>query len=449
MMKNSLSGISKITKESDASVAQEDILNGAVLLEHLGLWVKQDGSIFKRLPNGKIKEMNILKLKSTSRTYKFVNHAIDGEQKRFYQHRLIAEAFLPNPHNYKIAELIDGNSDNISLNNIRWVPASYIRAKGSMTYEENSIICKKCGKSYHKSLKSCQICEKNKLNFERRLNKSVEILSHRKKECQLINLKTLRPKTRQYFELYLQGLSITNIANQANTIPSNVSSRISSYVSKSLQDNPLNFGGKISSKVVENGKLVLFEDGSCFKILNNGELVPAIMSTEGESDGYLITAVTRRGKKKIVYLHKLYAKTFIPNPKKYKNVQILDNNPFNIVKENLRWVNQEVPWVEDNLSERVSCPKCKTSYPEDDLCPFCEQNRILFESEENRRKKKVAIRLKKCANINTLLLNNRTKEIFSLYLRGFTYTEIAEKMDSSSQNICNVIRHNIRKQSAA
>lgn len=448
-MKNSLSGISKITKESDASVAQEDILNGAVLLEHLGLWVKQDGSIFKRLPNGKIKEMNILKLKSTSRTYKFVNHAIDGEQKRFYQHRLIAEAFLPNPHNYKIAELIDGNSDNISLNNIRWVPASYIRAKGSMTYEENSIICKKCGKSYHKSLKSCQICEKNKLNFERRLNKSVEILSHRKTECQLINLKTLRPKTRQYFELYLQGLSITNIANQANTIPSNVSSRISSYVSKSLQDNPLNFGDKISSKVVENGKLVLFEDGSCFKILNNGELVPAIMSTEGESDGYLITAVTSRGKKKIVYLHKLYAKTFIPNPKKYKNVQILDNNPFNIVKENLRWVNQEVPWVEDNLSERVSCPKCKTSYPEDDLCPFCEQNRILFESEENRRKKKVAIRLKKCANINTLLLNNRTKEIFSLYLRGFTYTEIAEKMDSSSQNICNVIRHNIRKQSAA
>lgn len=449
MMKNSLCGISKITKESDASVAQEDILNGAVLLEHLGLWVKQNGSIFKRLPNGKIKEMNILKLKSTSRTYKFVNHAIDGEQKRFYQHRLIAEAFLPNPHNYKIAELIDGNSDNISLNNIRWVSASYIRAKGSMTYEENSIICKKCGKRNHKSLKSCQICEKNKLDFERRLNKSVEILSYRKTECQLINLVSLRPKTRQYFELYLQGLSITNIANQGNTTTSNVSGIISSYVSKSLQDNPLNFGDKISSKVVENGKLVLFEDGSCFKILNNGELVPAIMSTEGESDGYLITAVTRRGKKKIVYLHKLYAKTFIPNPKKYKNVQILDNNPFNIVKENLRWVSQEVPWVEDNLSERVSCPKCKTSYSEDDLCPFCEQNRILFESEENRRKKKVAIRLKKCANINTLLLNNRTKEIFSLYLRGFTYTEIAEKMDSSSQNICNVIRHNIRKQSAA
>ena len=35
-------------------------------------------------------------------------------------HRLVAEAFLPNPNNYSVVDHIDGNRSNNNINNLQW-----------------------------------------------------------------------------------------------------------------------------------------------------------------------------------------------------------------------------------------------------------------------------------------------------------------------------------------
>lgn len=40
--------------------------------------------------------------------------------KNFRIHRLVAEAFIPNPHNYTIVNHIDGNKQNNKVKNLQW-----------------------------------------------------------------------------------------------------------------------------------------------------------------------------------------------------------------------------------------------------------------------------------------------------------------------------------------
>lgn len=47
-----------------------------------------------------------------------------GTGKRVYVHRLVAQLFIPNPHNYHIVTHIDGNYSNNDVSNIRWIDRS-------------------------------------------------------------------------------------------------------------------------------------------------------------------------------------------------------------------------------------------------------------------------------------------------------------------------------------
>jgi hypothetical protein len=45
----------------------------------------------------------------------------DGRYKNFYVHRLVAELFVPNPHNYKYVIHVDGDKHNNKSNNLAYI----------------------------------------------------------------------------------------------------------------------------------------------------------------------------------------------------------------------------------------------------------------------------------------------------------------------------------------
>lgn len=54
-------------------------------------------------------------------TYRYINFRWNGKQKNKSIHRLVAEAFLPNPNNLPCVHHIDGDRLNNRLDNLKWV----------------------------------------------------------------------------------------------------------------------------------------------------------------------------------------------------------------------------------------------------------------------------------------------------------------------------------------
>ena len=65
---------------------------------------------------GKIKDQQ-----DNGKGYLFVNLYRNGQQKNFYVHRLVANAFIPNPHNLTDVNHIDENKTNNCVENLEWV----------------------------------------------------------------------------------------------------------------------------------------------------------------------------------------------------------------------------------------------------------------------------------------------------------------------------------------
>lgn len=74
---------------------------------------------------GQVKNLNTKKfLKGTNlHSYIYVNLTIGEKRKNRAVHQLVAQAFLPNPNNYKIVDHINGDRQDNRVENLRWVTA--------------------------------------------------------------------------------------------------------------------------------------------------------------------------------------------------------------------------------------------------------------------------------------------------------------------------------------
>lgn len=67
---------------------------------------------------------------------------------------------------------------------------------------------------------------------------------------------------------------------------------------------------------------------------NTGQILKPIL----KSDGYLAVNLSHRNKAKMVFVHRLVAEAFIPNPKNLPVVNHIDGNKANPCVANLEWV---------------------------------------------------------------------------------------------------------------
>lgn len=90
-------------------------LDRVVYSSFKGTWKSRlvKGRILKALDNG------------SAMGYLFVNLNKNGKTKEFYVHRLVADAFIPNPNNFPIINHKDENAKNNSADNLEWCTQKY------------------------------------------------------------------------------------------------------------------------------------------------------------------------------------------------------------------------------------------------------------------------------------------------------------------------------------
>ena len=90
--------------------------------DYEGLYQVSDLGHVRSLKCGKVR---LLKPGTDGRGYFQIKFSRDGKTKEFPIHRLVAEAFIPNPSNFPVINHKDENPANNAVNNLEWCTAKY------------------------------------------------------------------------------------------------------------------------------------------------------------------------------------------------------------------------------------------------------------------------------------------------------------------------------------
>ena len=94
------------------------------------MWVAINGyeNIYEINELGEVRRIetgNVLKGHLSSDGYRRIGLTVSGKTKLFLVHRLVANAFIPNPNNYPCVNHKDENKSNNSINNLEWCTYRY------------------------------------------------------------------------------------------------------------------------------------------------------------------------------------------------------------------------------------------------------------------------------------------------------------------------------------
>lgn len=96
-------------------------------------YITKDGKVYSRIQN------KWLKIWADNQGYLVVN--LQGEKKRV--HRLVAEAFIPNPDNLPVVNHKDENKSNPSVDNLEWCTYKYNNNYGTCQERRKETIASK------------------------------------------------------------------------------------------------------------------------------------------------------------------------------------------------------------------------------------------------------------------------------------------------------------------
>lgn len=119
----------------------KQILNGDYL-------IARDGKVFS------VKNKKFLHQADNGHGYKSVCVCISGKPKKYYVHRLVAEAFVKNPNQYPEVNHIDENRANNNADNLEWCTSKYNKNYGQRAEKFGRkrgipVICLETGEEYY------------------------------------------------------------------------------------------------------------------------------------------------------------------------------------------------------------------------------------------------------------------------------------------------------------
>lgn len=104
------------------------------IADYEGLYQVSNRGRVKSLPrNGTVKVEKILTLHKDSKGSYNVSLSKNGKRKIAYVHRLVAEAFIPNPNKLPLVWHIDGNTLNNNAENLIWCTQQFIMEQLRLT----------------------------------------------------------------------------------------------------------------------------------------------------------------------------------------------------------------------------------------------------------------------------------------------------------------------------
>lgn len=144
--------------------------------------------------------------------YRVVTAYVEGKQRRYYIHRLVAEAFIPNPNGYQEINHIDGNPANNRAENLEWVTRSqnavHAYRTGLINPYRNAKPCLICGELTNAKDGVCVACKPEARKEARADDKTATL----REQMAVIDRSKLTPTERKYVDLRESGASLNQIA---------------------------------------------------------------------------------------------------------------------------------------------------------------------------------------------------------------------------------------------
>lgn len=97
--------------------------------------ISSDGRVFSHY-NGKIEEKTLFE---GHNGYLRVALWKEGKGEKFQVHRLVAEAFIPNPDNLETVDHIDSNQKNNHFSNLRWLDREFNSARNKVILTDDQV----------------------------------------------------------------------------------------------------------------------------------------------------------------------------------------------------------------------------------------------------------------------------------------------------------------------
>lgn len=186
-------------------------------LKNIRSEVVGDGNLIA-FENGEIYRITKFGEKECVRTpnkngYITVSTYVDGRQKHFYVHRLMAEAFIDNPESKPQVNHKDGNKSNNDLNNLEWAThkenVNHAYANGLIDTYKNGVECSVCNRLTNSEDSVCPVCKKKINAAEKYKEKSEKLIL----SLETLDIETLTPKQKEAVLLAKEGMSVSEIAN--------------------------------------------------------------------------------------------------------------------------------------------------------------------------------------------------------------------------------------------